>query len=86
MKDLIARLRHLEKGATCGPWRYRDMDETIVDSNEQILFPCWANRMLRETNDWADVLLVPEMRNSLETILDRLEFLEKFYEEQTQKP
>lgn len=76
MKQLIERIRELEAAATPGEWRYRDMDETIVDSNEQVLFPCWANRMLREVGDYADVMLVPEMRNALPRLLDRLEKLE----------
>lgn len=72
MKELttIELLKNLDKLATAAPWRYRDCDENIVDSNERVLFPCWQNAMLQQGNDWSDVLLVAKSRNALSKLLD----------------
>jgi hypothetical protein len=66
---MIEILRELEAKATPGPWRYTDSDELIVDSERNLLFPCWGNTKLQYDYDYSDVLLVPNMRNALPKLL-----------------
>jgi len=71
---MINKLKELLEAATPGPWIY-DGFAVHDQDNEVYVTP---NPILSE-----NTRLIAAMRNELPELLDRLEFLERFYEEQT---